>query len=90
MTYIKINDNLYEATITGILRDESWGGRSSKAITSSSFTFNTAKAMFVDELEWSIVCADNKESEEYDNSEYCVAGDITLHRDGSITVKMGT
>lgn len=26
---------------------------------------------------------------EYDNSEYCLAGDITDHRDGMITVKMG-
>ena len=26
---------------------------------------------------------------EYDNSEYCVSGDITDHRDGTITVKMG-
>lgn len=27
--------------------------------------------------------------EEYDNSDYCVAGDITDHRNGTITVKMG-
>ena len=26
---------------------------------------------------------------EYDNSDYCVAGDITDHRNGTITVKMG-
>ena len=26
---------------------------------------------------------------EYDNAEYCLAGDITDHRDGRITVKMG-
>lgn len=26
---------------------------------------------------------------EYDNSEYCVSGDIIDHRDGTITVKMG-
>ena len=26
---------------------------------------------------------------EFDNSEYCLAGDITDHRDGRITVKMG-
>ena len=26
---------------------------------------------------------------EYDNSDYCLAGDITDHRDGRITVKMG-
>lgn len=26
---------------------------------------------------------------EFDNSDYCLAGDITDHRDGTITVKMG-
>ena len=26
---------------------------------------------------------------EFDNSDYCIAGDITDHRDGRITVKMG-
>ena len=26
---------------------------------------------------------------EYDNSDYCVAGDIVDHRDGTISVKMG-
>lgn len=28
-------------------------------------------------------------AEEYDNSEYSLAGDITDHRDGTVTVKMG-
>ena len=27
--------------------------------------------------------------EEYDNSDCCLAGDVTDHRDGTITVKMG-
>ena len=27
--------------------------------------------------------------DEYDNSDYSVAGDITIHRDGTVTVKMG-
>ena len=55
---------------------------------------------FVDDLEWSIVYvpeayADENgetvqpETEIYDNSEYCVAGDITDHRDGTVSVKMG-
>ena len=29
------------------------------------------------------------ETEEFDNSEYSLAGDITDHRDGTLTVKMG-
>lgn len=92
MTYIKINDSLYEATITGTLHDESWNDRSVKAITSKSFDFFSARSMFVDGLEWSIVCTQGEpaEQEVYDNSEYCLVGDIILHKDGSVTVKMGT
>ena len=26
---------------------------------------------------------------EFDNSDFCVAGDVTDHRDGTVTVKMG-
>ena len=26
---------------------------------------------------------------EFDNSEFCIAGDLTDHRDGTITAKMG-
>jgi hypothetical protein len=29
------------------------------------------------------------QEDEFDNSEYCIAGDITDHRDGTISVKMG-
>ena len=29
-------------------------------------------------------------TEEYDNSNYSVAGDIIVHRNGTVTVKMGT
>lgn len=30
-----------------------------------------------------------KEQEIYDNSEYCILGDIIVHKDGTVTVKMG-
>ena len=29
------------------------------------------------------------EQEVYDNSEYSILGDITVHKDGTVTVKMG-
>lgn len=29
------------------------------------------------------------EQEVYDNSEYCILGDIIVHKDGTVTVKMG-
>lgn len=100
MTYIKINDTLYPATVNGVLIDRAWGGRDSKAIT-LEMDYATAMALFVDELDWSIVYqpgsfTDPKtgetitpEAETYDNSEYCVAGPITDNRDGTVTVKMG-
>lgn len=93
MTYIKINGELYPAGISGSLRDYSWGERASKSIT-LTMSYADAAALFVDNIAWSIVMDVENESgetvrEEYDNSEYCIAGDITDHRDGTVTVKMG-
>ena len=33
MTYVKINETLYPATINGRVADKDWDGRASKAIT---------------------------------------------------------
>lgn len=93
MTYVKVDNTLYPAAISGKLTDHEWNGRSSKTIR---LTMSAADAMelFVDDVAWSIVEIDNVEGEEpvqeeYDNSEYCVAGDVTDHRDGTVSVKMG-
>lgn len=101
MIYIKINETLYPATISGKMSDAAWDNRASKAIT-LKMDYVMASELFVDGLTWSIVYEQEipthdkndkqiieKEIEEYDNSEYCLAGDITDHRDGTITVKMG-
>ena len=101
MTYIKINNTKYPATINGKMSDTAWDNRASKAIT-LDMDYATASALFVDGAAWAIVQEqevptydENGEqimetkTEEYDNSEYCLAGDITDHRDGTITVKMG-
>ena len=96
MTYIKINGILYPATIRGRVQDENWDKRASKAIT-LEMDYATASALFVDGLAWSIVQQNEIETEngveitetEYDNSDYNIAGDITDHRDGTCTVKMG-
>lgn len=84
MTKIKINDTEYEAVINGQVNDHLWDGRESKAIT-LEMTHATANELFVDDAEWSILDGET----EYDNSEFRVAGDITDHRDGTLTVKMG-
>ena len=102
MTYIKINEKLYPATVSGRMQDKEWDGRESKAIT-LEMGYATAANTFVDGLKWSIVQREEvpvfdengeqtgMETQEtvFDNSDYNLAGDITDHRDGTITVKMG-
>ena len=87
MTYVKINGTVYPAHIDGAMEDLLWDKRSSKSIT-LEMDYATANAMFVHGLKWSIISADESEIE-WDNSEYCVAGDLIDHRDGTITAKMG-
>lgn len=114
MTYIKINDTRYPATVNGKMSDTAWDGRASKSITLDT-DYATASALFVDGAAWSIVqeqevptyemdengqaildvdgdpkqIGTEMQTTEFDNSDYCIAGDITDHRDGRITVKMG-
>lgn len=100
MTQVKINGQTYDATISGMSRDTAWGNRESKSIT-LAMDYATAMETFVDDVPWSILYQgpdyydpEQKKMvtppvEEYDNSDYCMAGDVTDHRDGTVTVKMG-
>ena len=102
MIFVKVNDVLYQATINGRVSDSAWDNRESKSI-SLEMDYMTAIKLFVNGLSWSIVqreevpVYDDKgeqtgvtiQDTEFDNSEYFIAGDITDHRDGTITVKMG-
>lgn len=92
MIFVKINDTFYPATISGRVADSNWDGRESKSIT-LEMDYATAIKLFVNGLAWSIVEQNEVDGEihetEYDNSEYNLAGDITDHRDGTITAKMG-
>ena len=54
MTYIKINDTLYPATISGRVADKDWDNRASKAIT-LEMSYAEAVELFVDGLAWSII-----------------------------------
>ena len=54
MTYIKINETLYPATIIGRVADKDWDNRANKSIT-LEMTYAEAVALFVDGLAWSIV-----------------------------------
>lgn len=101
--YIKVNNTEYPAEINGNPKDRSWGERDTKTIT-LTMTHDEAAALLPDNTSWSIVQRDmvdvldeqgqptgeTKEVvNEYDNSEYSLAGDITDHRDGTISIKMG-
>lgn len=97
MTYVKINGTTYPAVINGKHIDREWNDRESKSIT-IEMAYADAIALFVDGLAWSILMDVEKEQEdgsivtvqeEYDNSDYSMAGSITDNRDGTLAVKMG-
>lgn len=103
MIYFKANNTEYPASIAGKVTDRDWGGRESKSIT-LTMTHAAAVQLFVDGLVWSIVQRDTvpvygedgnptgeteEQVQEWDNTDYCVAGPITDNRDGTCTCKMG-
>lgn len=97
MTYVKINGTTYPAVINGKHIDREWNDRESKTIT-LEMAYADAIALFVNGLAWSIMMDVEKDQEdgsivtvqeEYDNSEYSMAGSITDNRDGTLAVKMG-
>ena len=94
MTTVKIGGAEYPAVINGNIADWSWDGRSSKTIT-LEMEYATAVELFVDNVEWSIIFpVEDEETHEItmveeDNSAYYLAGDITDHRDGTLSIKMG-
>lgn len=106
MIYIKINNTLYPATVSGMMQDREWDNRESKSIT-LTMDYDTANTLFIDGMAWSIVqrnevpvyqndengepiqTGTEMQETEWDNSEYSLAGDLTDHRSGTITVKMG-
>ena len=109
MLYIKVNNTLYPARVSGKMSNKEWDGRESKAITLTC-GFAAADALFPDGAAWSIV---NEETvpvtdetgapvldesgaqtyetvqTEFDNSEFSIRGDLTVHVDGTCTVHMG-
>lgn len=101
MTYIKVNNTLYPATIDGRIADHEWNRRDTKSIT-LTMTHAEVLALLPDNTPWSIVQKDTVEklddsgnatteevTTEFDNSEYSMSGVITDNRDGTCTIKMG-
>ena len=103
MIYFKTHGTEYPASIAGKIADRDWGNRESKAVTLTA-TYAQAAQIFVDGLAWSIVQRDTvpvygedgqptgemtEQVQEWDNSDFCVAGPITDNRHGTCTCKMG-
>ena len=103
MIYFKTNNTEYPASIAGEITDWDWDGRASKSIT-LEMEYTAASQLFVDGLSWSIVQRDivpvydkdvrptgetEEQVQEWDNSDYNVAGSITDNRNGTCTCKMG-
>ena len=104
-TYVEINGNQYPAVITGRLSDKEWDGRESKAIEVEMTYIDALNLFVddvdwnivqdieihreVEDEEGNMVMKLVNEQEVYDNSDYSIAGPITDHRNGKVTIKMG-
>ena len=94
MQYIKINETLYPIlSIEGRICDRSWDSRAVKVII-LEMDYIQAASLFVDGLAWSAVneatdIEGNTVQDEDDCSAYSKGGEITDHRNGLLTVKMG-
>lgn len=101
--YIKVNNTEYPATVNGDRADRSWDNRDTKTVT-LTMTHDQVATLLPDNTPWSIVQRETvdvldeqgkptgetkKVVNEYDNSEYSLAGDLTDYRDGTVSIKMG-
>lgn len=88
MTKVRIGENTYPASLTGTVKDGKWGGRESISILLTMRAVQTT-ALFTDNVQWFVQEETEDANSEWDYSAYCMAGDVTDHRDGTVTVKMG-
>ena len=101
--YLKVNGQEYPAKFISKYQDLNWDKRETQTIY-LTMPYEQAAALLPDNTPWSIVQRDmvdvldeqgqptgeTKEVvNEYDNSEYSLAGQITDYRDGTVSVKMG-
>ena len=104
-TYVEINGIKYPASITGRLNDKDWDNRESKAIKIEMTYSDAINLFVDDiswnivqerEVQHEVIDEEGNttfeiitETETYDNSDYCISGDIVDHRNGTVTIKMG-
>lgn len=101
--FLKVNGQEHPVTHISKYQDGDWGGRSTQTLY-LTMTHDEVAALLPSGTPWSIVQRETvdvldeqgkptgKTKEvvnEYDNSAYSLAGDITDHRDGTVSIKMG-
>ena len=101
--FIKVNGQEYPAKFISKYQDLNWDKRETQTIY-LTMSHDAAAALLPDNTPWSIVqreTVDKLDNDgnptgqteevvtEEDMSEYSLAGDITDHRDGTVSIKMG-
>lgn len=95
--YAKINNIEYPIVAVTNYQDAKWNNRQSIRLFFNE-DYNTVKSLFTDRTTWSLVEKETNEKDtdnmsitetETDMSDYCVSGEITDHRDGRASIKMG-
>ena len=101
--FIKVNGQEYPATCIYNYKDRNWDMRETQTVH-LTMPYAQAAALLPDNTPWSIVQRETVDKldndgnptgeteevvNEWDNSAYSIAGDITDHRDGTVSIKMG-
>ena len=101
--FIKVGGVEYPATCIYNYKDRNWDMRESVAVH-LTMPYAQAAALLPDNTPWSIVMRETQDVldeqgqptgetkevvNEYDNSAYSLAGEITDYRDGTVSIKMG-
>lgn len=101
--FLKVNGQEHPVTHISKYQDGDWGGRSTQTLY-LTMSHDAVAALLPDNTPWSIVqretvdvldeqgkpTGETKEvATEEDMSAYSLAGDITDHRDGTVSIKMG-
>lgn len=96
--FIRVNNTDYPSHgIDGKVHNEDWDNRHTKTFT-LEMTYEQAISIFKDGTKWSIVSVTSPDEGEepfepyeevFDNSDFIFAGDVTDHRDGTVSVTMG-
>lgn len=101
--YLKVNGQEYPAKFISKYQDLNWGKRETQTIY-LTMSHDEVAALLPSGTPWSIVMRETHDVldeqgrptgqtkevvDEYDNSAYSLAGEITDYRDGTVSIKMG-